>query len=141
IIHGDLTGTNVLIDGDGKVYLADFGLAGTINQLTGMTYLTELTCRPGAIRWTAPEILSGEESTSAATTRSDMYSFGSIMLMQLTNLSFVPWCHLSNDTAILLKVIEGKIRPRINVTDQHWNFMVSCWSMIPIYRPSAVEAL
>ncbi|KAG2347897.1 kinase-like protein [Suillus weaverae] len=133
IVHGDLTGTNVLIDSDGKAYLADFGLAGTINKLTGMTYLAKLSCRPGGIRWTAPELLSGEEPASAATTRSDMYSFG-------LNGS----CHLTNDTAILLKVFEGKIHPRPDaryVTDQHWNFMTSCWSTIPIGRPSAVEAL
>lgn len=103
-----------------------------MNQLTGMTYLVKLACRPGAIRWTAPEILPGEESASAATTRSDMYS------MPPVSTGVVPWRHLTNDTAILLKVIDGKIHPRPNVTDQHWDFMVSCWSMIPIDRP-AVE--
>lgn len=142
IAHGDLTGSNVLIDACGKAYLADFGLAGTINRLTGMTYLAKLSCHPGAIRWTAPELLSGEESGSVVTTRSDMYSFGSIMLQVLTGI--IPWHHLANDTVILLKVIEGKIHPRPDVccvTDQHWNFMISCWSTTPIDRPSAIEAL
>ncbi|KAG2146135.1 kinase-like domain-containing protein [Suillus bovinus] len=99
IVHGDLTGTNVLIDGDRKAYLADFGLSGTFEKLAGMTYLAKRSCHPGAMRWTAPELLSGEESASAATTRSDMYSFGSIMLQVLTG--DIPWCHLTKDNAVV----------------------------------------
>lgn len=102
IVHGDLTGTNVLIDGDRKAYLADFGLSGTLEKLIGMTYLAKGTCHPGAVRWAAPELLSGEESASAATTQSDMYSFGSIMLQVLTGN--VPWCHLTRDFQIALQV-------------------------------------
>jgi serine/threonine protein kinase len=87
--------TNVLIDGDGKAYLADFGLSGTFTKVAGMTYLARMSCHPGAVRWAAPELLFGEESNSAATTLSDMYSFGSIMLqvscspllVQLTKMS------------------------------------------------------
>lgn len=58
---------NVLI-GDRKAYLADFGLSGTFNKLTSMTYLVKVACHPGAVRWATPELLSGEESTSVATT-------------------------------------------------------------------------
>jgi serine/threonine protein kinase len=86
--------TNVLIGSDRKAYLADFGLSGTLKKLTGMTYLMNMSCHPGALRWAAPELLSGEESTSAST-HSDVYSFGCIMLqvsrlllrMQIRNLS------------------------------------------------------
>jgi serine/threonine protein kinase len=61
-----------------------------------MTYLAKLTCHPGAVRWAAPELLSGEGPDPAATTQSDMYSFGSIMLqvsrslllMQLIKMSY-----------------------------------------------------
>ncbi|KAG2743557.1 kinase-like protein [Suillus brevipes Sb2] len=143
VVHGDLTGTNVLIDGDRKAYLADFGLSGTFKKLTGMTYLAKLTGHPGAVRWAAPELLSGEESTSVATTQSDMYSFGNIMLQVLTGN--VPWCHLTRDFQISYQVvIEGKMHPRPNdayVTDQHWNFMARCWSMTFPDRPPANEAV
>lgn len=37
IVHGDLTGTNVLVDGDRRAYVADFGLSGTLIKQTGMT--------------------------------------------------------------------------------------------------------
>ncbi|KAG1719022.1 kinase-like domain-containing protein [Suillus lakei] len=94
VVHGDLTGNNVLIGSDGTAYLADFGLSGSLRKVPGMTYLAQ-NRHPGALRWTAPELLSEEESTSIVTTQSDIYSFGSIMLqasrslllMQLTNSS------------------------------------------------------
>ncbi|KAG2076484.1 kinase-like protein [Suillus decipiens] len=143
VVHGDLTGNNVLVDGDRRAYLADFGLSGTLNKLTGMTYLARMTCHPGAVRWAAPELLSGEEPTSAATTQSDMYSFGSIMLQVLTGN--VPWCHLTHDFRISYQVvIEGKIHPRphnVDVTDRHWNFMTRCWSMSRPNRPLVKEAV
>ncbi|KAG1750220.1 kinase-like domain-containing protein [Suillus lakei] len=140
VVHGDLTGNNVLIGSDGTAYLADFGLSGTLIKLTGMTYLAK-NCCPGTLRWTAPELLSEEESV-AVTTQSDIYSFGSIALQVLTGK--IPWPHLARDAAILRKVAEGEIHPRPDddrVTDQHWEFMTSCWSKTPIDRPSAEEAL
>ncbi|KAG2112148.1 hypothetical protein BD769DRAFT_1642591 [Suillus cothurnatus] len=160
VVHGDLTGvrsiiysiphismtsckTNVLIDGDGKAYLADFGLSGTFEKLIGMTYLAKMTSHPGAVRWAAPELLSGEESASVATTQSDMYSFGSIMLQVLTGN--VPWCHLPRDFQIMHQVVnEGKMHPRphgVYVTDRHWDFMTRCWSMSLAGRPPAEEAV
>ncbi|KAG1723633.1 kinase-like domain-containing protein, partial [Suillus lakei] len=132
---------NVLVGSNRTAYLADFGLSGTLTKLPSMTYLAKMSCHPGAVRWAAPELLSGEESVSAATTRSDMYSFGSIMLQVLTGN--VPWCHLTRDFQISYQVIiEGKIHPRphdVCVTDRHWNFMTRCWSMTPDNRPSAAE--
>ncbi|KAG1887181.1 kinase-like domain-containing protein, partial [Suillus subluteus] len=137
--------TNVLVDGDRRAYLADFGLSGTLTQLPGMTYLAKTGCHPGALRWTAPELLSAEEvtSTSAVTTQSDIYSFGSIVLQVLTGN--VPWPHLINVAAILRKVIfEEETHPRPDdnrATDQHWKFITLCWSKEPDARLSAEKAL
>ncbi|KAG1821623.1 kinase-like domain-containing protein [Suillus subaureus] len=159
VVHGDLTGvtsiiysipyilmisykSNVLIDGDRKAYLADFGLSGTFEKLPGMTYLVKMSCHPGAVRWAAPELLSGE-SDSAATTQSDMYSFGNIMLQVLTGN--VPWCHLTRDFSIMYQVvIEKKMHPRpgdVYVTNRHWNFMTRCWSTTSSDRPPVGEAV
>ncbi|KAG1750237.1 kinase-like domain-containing protein [Suillus lakei] len=140
VVHGDLTGNNVLIGSDGTAYLADFGLSGTLKKLPGMTYLAK-NCCPGALRWTAPELLSEEES-AAVTTQSDIYSFGSIALQVLTG--HVPWCHLTRDIHMYQVISERKMHPRPvdnHITDQHWNFLTSCWSKTPFERPSAEEAL
>ncbi|KAG2153951.1 kinase-like domain-containing protein [Suillus clintonianus] len=142
VVHGDLTGNNVLIGGDGTAYLADFGLSGTLMKSLGMTYLAKTGCHPGALRWTAPELLD-EESASAVTAQSDMYSFGCIVLQVLTGN--IPWPHLTGDFAICRKVsFEGKMHPRPDgdrIIDRHWTFMTRCWSKSPDDRPSAEEAL
>ncbi|KAG0693249.1 hypothetical protein DFH29DRAFT_964966 [Suillus ampliporus] len=108
-----------------------------------MTYLAKMSCHPGAVRWAAPEVLTGEELAFAVTTQSDIYSFGSIMLQVLTGN--VPWGHLIREFQISYQVIiEGKKHPRPDddrVTDELWNFMTCCWSMTPTDRPSAKEAL
>ncbi|KAG1828757.1 kinase-like domain-containing protein, partial [Suillus subalutaceus] len=142
-VHGDLTGVRHFIYSILRHILQIFGLSGTLTQQTGMTYLAKSSCHPGAVRWTAPELLSGEEPASAVTTQSDIYSFGNIFLQVLTGN--VPWPHLNREAAILRKVIfEQELHPRPDddrVADQFWNFMTRCWSIVPTDRPSAAEAL
>ncbi|KAG1741464.1 kinase-like domain-containing protein [Suillus paluster] len=142
VVHGDLTGNNVLINNNGSACLTDFGLSGTLSELAGMTYLIKTSCRPGALRWTAPEFFSGDESAAVVTTQSDIYSFGSIMLQVLTG--DVPWSYLKNDGAITLHLSQGIIHrrpPSRYVTDRCWDFILRCWSTTPNDRPSAAEAL
>ncbi|KAG2153970.1 kinase-like domain-containing protein [Suillus clintonianus] len=142
VVHGDLTGNNVLVGSDGTAYIADFGLSGTLEKSLGMTYLVKMGCHPGALRWTAPELLD-EESASAVTAKCDMYSFGCIVLQVLTG--DVPWPHLTSAFTICRKVsFQGEMHPRPDgdhIIDRHWNFMTHCWSKIPDDRPSAEEAL
>jgi hypothetical protein len=41
-------------------------------------------------------------------------------------------------------ILERKKHPRPadgSITDRHWNLITSCWSITPIDRPSAEEAL
>ncbi|KAG2076614.1 kinase-like protein [Suillus decipiens] len=144
VIHGDLTGTIVLVDGDRRAYPADFGLSRTLAQLSGTTYLEKMGCHPGALTWTTPELFSVEDVTSASavTTQSDMYSFGSIVLRVLT--VNIPWPHLTHDYQMYQAICERKMHPRPaddRITDQHWKFMTFCWSEKSDARPSAEKAL
>jgi serine/threonine protein kinase len=95
-VHGDLTGvgiilrtfdsythwsyfqSNILIDGDGKAFLADFGWSNII--VDGPSYVTSSI--GGSVRWAAPEHfrLSEGSHASTVTTYSDIYSYGSVML-------------------------------------------------------------
>lgn len=59
--------------------IADFGLSSMLGDLqAGMTYLAATVMHPGAVRWTAPELLESDDLQP--TTLSDIYSLGSIML-------------------------------------------------------------
>ncbi|KAG1747993.1 kinase-like domain-containing protein [Suillus paluster] len=54
IVHGDLTGSNVLIYGNGRACLADFGLSTIILEFIGTSYFTSSI--KGNIRWAAAEL-------------------------------------------------------------------------------------
>jgi serine/threonine protein kinase len=72
--------SNVLLDSDGKAFLADFGLSNIIAEAYGPSYITSSI--GGSIRWAAPEYfrISGGSSVSTVTTHGDVYSYGSVML-------------------------------------------------------------
>jgi tRNA A-37 threonylcarbamoyl transferase component Bud32 len=71
ILHRDLKPHNVMIDGQGKVRITDFGLAGFVGQfLPGGKDI-----RVGTPAYMAPEQLEGRE----VTVKSDIYSLGLLL--------------------------------------------------------------
>ncbi|KAK7029781.1 kinase-like domain-containing protein [Favolaschia claudopus] len=83
IIHGDLKGANILIQGNGAACLADFGLSNFSDVTTSPS-----TNRGGSVYWMAPELLDPDqfESHFVRTTATDVYAFGCVCF----EVSFVP---------------------------------------------------
>jgi len=71
VLHRDLKPANVMLDGQGKVRLTDFGLAGLADALGD-------DVRSGTPSYMSPEQLHGRE----VTVRSDIYAFG-VLLYEL----------------------------------------------------------
>jgi serine/threonine-protein kinase len=69
IIHRDLKPANVLLGGDGRAMLADFGLA----RGGGTTTLTKTGELLGTLEYMAPEMAEGGKAVDA---RADLYSLG-----------------------------------------------------------------
>ncbi len=69
VIHRDLKPANIMIDGEGKVRITDFGLAGLAEQFQGAEI------RVGTPAYMSPEQLAGRE----VTVRSDIYSLGLVL--------------------------------------------------------------
>jgi hypothetical protein len=69
VIHRDLKPANVMIDGRGRVRIADFGLAGLAKEIRG------LEIRAGTPGYMSPEQLDGRE----VTVRSDLYVLGLVL--------------------------------------------------------------
>lgn len=67
ILHRDIKPANLLLGKDGRVRLADFGIARTVQELTART-AGELTC--GTLLFMSPEQLRGDRLDA----RSDLYS-------------------------------------------------------------------
>ena len=79
VIHRDLKPANILIDGDGRPHLMDFGLARReVGEVT-VTLDGEVLGTPA---YMSPEQAQGEAHTADA--RSDIYSLGVILFQLLT---------------------------------------------------------
>jgi serine/threonine-protein kinase len=69
VLHRDLKPANVMLDGQGKVRITDFGLAGIAESLR------DADLRSGTPRYMSPEQLQGRE----VTVRSDIYALGLVL--------------------------------------------------------------
>ncbi|KAG6375777.1 kinase-like domain-containing protein [Boletus reticuloceps] len=149
VVHGDLSGSNVLIRENGRACIADFGLSMLLTELGGSTFAASSHAR-GTLRWTAPELLDleipedGMEEESqriAPTTQSDVYSFGSIMLQILSGK--MPYHYYKREAQVVHAVSRG-MKPRrpssTFTTERRWMFIQQCWSTMDIEsRPSSEE--
>lgn len=77
VIHRDVKPGNVLLTGEGRVLLADFGIARLVEGAPGVT---DTGFTVGTAAYLAPEQVSGEPVTPAA----DVYSLGLVLLEALT---------------------------------------------------------
>ncbi|OAX31779.1 kinase-like protein [Rhizopogon vinicolor AM-OR11-026] len=131
--HGDLTNYNVLVDVNGRAVVADFGLSYQLSDLHGSSY--SLTA---AARWMAPELTDGH---GPPTTRSDMYSFGSIMNYVLSRER--PFDR-HQDNMHVFSALHNKEAPFTSrgkdVSGEHWKFIQRCLSNSTPSRPSAEDA-
>jgi eukaryotic-like serine/threonine-protein kinase len=76
VMHRDVKPSNILLDEDNTPYLADFGIARTVDT-TGLTTTGELV---GTAGYLAPEQVRGEEVSFAV----DVYALGLVLLECLT---------------------------------------------------------
>ena len=77
IVHRDVKPSNILMDADGSLFVADFGLAKRVDT-KGDASLTEEGVFVGTPHYISPEVAAGEKADH----RSDIYALG-IMLFEL----------------------------------------------------------
>jgi len=77
VVHRDIKPGNVMFDGDGRAYLADFGVAISRDSTPGLTGTGLVIGTPGFM---APEQARGEPATAA----SDVFSLGATLAFAAT---------------------------------------------------------
>ncbi|KAG2047849.1 kinase-like protein, partial [Suillus hirtellus] len=81
VMHGDITGANILIDKGGHARLIDFGLSTITQPLLGQSHLAVTSIHYGAILYAAPELILPDATCDPGLEEKvDIYSFGCVML-------------------------------------------------------------
>ncbi|AGO82793.1 Serine/threonine protein kinase [Pandoravirus dulcis] len=128
IVHRDLKSSNLLVDDNFTIKVADFGFARIREDNATMT-------RCGTPAWTAPEVLRGERYSEKA----DVYSFGVVMWEIITRKQ--PYSG-RNFMAVTLAVLEGtRLDIPADCPADLAKLVRRCWRKNPAKRPSMAEVL
>ncbi|XP_069469135.1 tyrosine-protein kinase BTK isoform X2 [Ambystoma mexicanum] len=126
-LHRDLAARNCLVNENGIVKVADFGLSRYVLD-------DEYTSSLGAkfpIRWSPPEVLLFSKFSS----KSDVWSFG-ILMWEIFTLGKMPYDRFNN-SEVMDHITKGLrlYRPQM-ATENIYAIMYSCWHDKPDERPS-----
>lgn len=146
VVHGDITGANILIDEGGRARLIDFGLSTIVRPILGQSHLAATSIHPGAIRYAAPELVLSDDVRGLPLEKTDIYSFGCVMLQILSGR--LPWSEIKSEKPelrILMMIAEGRGPQRPDghpvMIDSDWDIIQRCLLPRPELRPSADEVL
>jgi serine/threonine-protein kinase len=137
VLHRDLKPSNILLDGDGRPYVADFGLAKRLEADDTLTQSGALVGTPG---YMSPEQATGRKGP--VTTAADVYGLGAVLYALLTG-----WPPFRAST--MLETLEqvrghdpeppGRVNPRVNRDLE--TVCLKCLKKEPERRDASAEAL
>uniref|UniRef100_A0A2P2MVA3 mitogen-activated protein kinase kinase kinase n=2 Tax=Rhizophora mucronata TaxID=61149 RepID=A0A2P2MVA3_RHIMU len=130
-VHRDIKGANILVDPNGRVKLADFGMAKHITRQSGPLSFK------GSPYWMAPEVIKNSSGRSLAV---DVWSLGCTVLEMATTKP--PWSQYEG-VAAMFKIGNSKDLPVIpdHLSDEGKDFVRQCLQRNPLQRPKAVQLL
>jgi serine/threonine protein kinase len=142
VIHRDIKAANILVDRDGGVRLADFGVAIQSTLGSGGVDRESLQAEPGAVNdvvgtpyWMAPEVIQ----MTGATTKSDVWSVGCTVMELLTGSP--PYAELPQVPA-LFRIVQDAHPPlhELAARDPELHgFFMCCFDKDPRLRSSAQQ--
>ncbi|XP_009765193.1 mitogen-activated protein kinase kinase kinase 1-like [Nicotiana sylvestris] len=131
VVHRDIKCANILVDANGSVKLADFGLAKA-------TKLNDVKSCKGTALWMAPEVVNRKNQGYGQA--ADIWSLGCTVLEMLTRQ--FPYSHLENQMQALFKIGKGEPPPVPNTLSiDARNFINQCLQVDPSARPTASQLL
>ncbi|XP_027360436.1 mitogen-activated protein kinase kinase kinase YODA-like [Abrus precatorius] len=130
-VHRDIKGANILVDPNGRVKLADFGMAKHISgQSCPLSF-------KGSPYWMAPEVIKNSNGCNLAV---DIWSLGCTVLEMATTKP--PWSQYEG-VAAMFKIGNSKELPAIpdHLSEEGKDFVKLCLQRNPLHRPSAAQLL
>jgi serine/threonine protein kinase len=126
IIHRDLKSANVLVGGDGRLCVADFGLV----RYCESTQEANMTAETGSYRWMAPEVIRHE----AYGAKCDVYSYA-VLCWEMTTYT-IPFPEHTPVEVALSVAIKG-LRPSVPsyVPAVISDLIKVCWAREASERP------
>ena len=110
VLHRDLKPDNILVGGDGRPRVIDFGVARVIDDEALLTTIgTRDSEIAGTLPYMAPERVAGREG--ADDVRSDVYALGVVLYQLLTNALPIPMSGTDVVTAARRAAEDAPIRP------------------------------
>ncbi|CAA0834360.1 Mitogen-activated protein kinase kinase kinase YODA [Striga hermonthica] len=130
-VHRDIKGANILVDPNGRVKLADFGMA---KHITGQSCPLSFK---GSPYWMAPEVIRNSNGSSLPV---DIWSLGCTVLEMAT--SKPPWSQYEG-VAAMFKIGNSKELPTIPeyLSNEGKDFVKLCLQRNPQHRPTATQLL
>ncbi|RHZ65453.1 hypothetical protein Glove_315g69 [Diversispora epigaea] len=127
LMHTDLHSGNIVCQDIVKSYITDFGLCKPVSKDNREKI-------HGVIPFMAPETLIRGEYTQ----KSDIYSFGMVMLEVFT--SYPPYYNIPHDKNLIMDICNG-CEPEIKceIPQLLKDIMEKCWNTDPLNRPTAKE--
>jgi eukaryotic-like serine/threonine-protein kinase len=134
LVHRDVKPQNLLLGHDGRLKIADFGIA----RAAEATALTQAGTVLGTAAYLSPEQAAGEEVTAAA----DVYSLGAVLYELLTGR---PPYEFDSLAELAAKQTEAAIAPvgelAPEVPQRLEDVVMRCLARNPAYRPASAEEL
>ncbi|KAE9067069.1 hypothetical protein PF010_g27611, partial [Phytophthora fragariae] len=141
VVHGDLKGNNIVIGGDLKAKVTDFGLSFVANQDTEALV-------SGACHWVAPECL--RDDLERPRFASDVYSLGMCIVEALRVVEAVksgsnpygclPWI-AADLAAVRYHATRGNLPPRPFCEDSQWELVTQMCVLEPTKRLTIAEVV
>jgi len=130
-VHRDIKGANILVDTNGMVKLADFGMA---KHISAQSFLQSFK---GSPYWMAPEVIKHTGGYDLAV---DIWSLGCTVLEMVTTKP--PW-HQYEGVAAMFKIGNSKELPAIpdSLSREGKEFVRLCLQRDSAHRPTAAQLL
>ena len=136
VLHRDVKSLNLLLDGEGRVLVSDFGISKSSSNATTTVGGAAGGGLKGSMPWLAPEHIQSRPFTQAC----DVYGFGIVVWEVLSRQ--VPWAGC--DPAQIIYAVTSGQRPPLDAVHASYPaplvaLMQECWAHDAAERPSFAD--